>query len=142
MGISNKRWNPVRILRRRGCKEDKGPAPGALTSENSCCEVGESQRDDLNSRVSEWLNASKLPEHATLHSEYMTGGFYSEISELGPTESKARKCVIYHPDFADWSSVKNVDIGADSNSSSSRKLKMIDDASASLSSFLRVSFNL
>jgi hypothetical protein len=113
--------------------------------------------DELASRVRQWIKDSKPPRLCTrfrgqpISEDFLANILEDEAKEdydaciLEHEANAAQKIsssdiALYHPDFADWSSVKMANAQRSSSARPS-PFKALDDATASISNLFRVSFD-
>jgi hypothetical protein len=139
-GINNSKrfWNPIRSFRR---KESKKGGESAQAESEPCEET------ELSSRVMQWLQDSKPPNQRTRNYDPILEDTCENVPECDSDIKHSRDaptgCILYHPDFADWSSIQESDFQTSSPSSSGDSpFKVLDDATASFSNLLRVPFAL
>lgn len=126
---SNKRtWNPIRILRHNSSKDCvQDDLQGAAV---------ESTEMELESRVMQWLQSSKPPsfssrKHGSILEENISDEIEHETISKISDDSLESSCVLYHPDFADWASVRLSEAQAS-------PFKSLDDATASITNLLKI----
>jgi hypothetical protein len=135
--VAKRKWNPIRFLRRKeNVQADSG------------YEEETAEEDELESRVHQWLKGSKTPSKGndTRKQEPMQEDGFESILQTdshSPQSVRALDDTLYHPDFADWASVRLVEpqelsFTADQTQS---PFKVFDEATATISNLLKLPFD-
>jgi hypothetical protein len=141
MGASSKRiWNSTRMLRKKECSKAQQslskPEGSAQTVAAYDAEDDESQDNELQTRVLEWLKDSK-----SIHNPSDSMSNLRSKSDCLP-QKYSDNCILYHPDFTDWALVEQEDTEALFNSTRAKLSNLFDDATASISNMLRIPFSV
>ena len=122
-------------INRNGTKKSRGKGQVTPTRE-------------LESRVVQWLQESKPPSTVSIKTEPILEDMHESILEYNTdtvlcNEMSSSHDTLFHPDFADWATVQQTESKTKAPSfSAANDLKVFDDAIASISSLLRVTFSL
>jgi hypothetical protein len=131
-------WNSVRPL--RGKKDTLSDGLSSAKSE-------EFELDsELKKRVRQWLSESSLPTDTSSQTScnlHQKQERYFDASQCSHGVEKADAGVLYHPDFADWTSIHPMHDDRTPSPENLRAddfLQVLDDATASLSKLLSAPF--
>jgi hypothetical protein len=142
MRTAKRDLNPIRFLRRPSTSSSFEVNQVNMEPEYDDQAAG---KRELESRVHQWLKGSKPPAVITSKpAPMLEDNFENNIQQ---DESTAHNAVclddtLYHPDFADWASVKLVEPRKYSYTADPSPLKALDEATATISNLLKLQFDI